>query len=427
MPYRSDDPFLSLLRSLSGTHVHFFPKSGNAGDGFIAHATYELFKRHGIEFTTHRQTDSVEGQTVLIGGGGNLVEGRYNDVADLIRRHAKNNKIILLPHTIVGFADVLSETHRNLTVFCREPVSYRMALLNGASPENTYLSHDVTFFLDDDYFLHFSGDESGILKALRTDGETTGQVKVSEDNVDMSLSWNGDLWTSPDFSAHVTNSMAAFVAPFETVQTDRLHVSILSAFLKKNVYLLPNAYYKNRAIFEHSLQPRFPKVQFVNTSAKLDELMAPASSLPPPTPEGHSGAGNASAITDLEIALEAQKQHSNELEAALERETVWRENAQRTLQLKQYQWEERLGALRARIEQADEEKAASMETLKEREKVLMLQMAARDASAAHAQKHLTEILHSTSWRLASPLRVIALLIPLKIRLKFRGIIRPSSR
>jgi exopolysaccharide biosynthesis predicted pyruvyltransferase EpsI len=426
MPYRSDDPFLSLLRSLSGTRVHFFPKSGNAGDGFIAHATYELFKTQGIEFTTHRQTDSVEGQTVLIGGGGNLVEGRYNDVADLIRRHAKNNKIILLPHTIVGFADVLSETHRNLTVFCREPVSYRMALLNGASTANTHLSHDVTFFLDDDYFSRFSVKESGTLKALRTDGEATGQVQVSEDNVDMSLSWNGDLWTSPDFCSHVTDSMAAFVAPFETVQTDRLHVSILSAFLQKNVFLLPNAYYKNRAIFEHSLQPRFPKVQFVNTSAKLDELIAPASSLLPLALE-HSGIGNASAKVDLEIALEAQKQHSNELEAALERETVWREDAQRTLQLKQYQWEERLGDLRARIEQAGEEKAAAMETLKEREKILMLQMAARDAVAAHAQKHLNEILHSTSWRLASPLRVIALLIPLKIRLKFRGIIRPLSR
>ena len=422
MPYRSDDPFLVLLKSLSGKNVHFFPKSGNAGDGFIAHATYELFRSHGINFITHHQTDTVEGETVLIGGGGNLVEGRYNEVAELIRRHAEKNQIVLLPHTIVGFADVLAETHRNLTVFCREPVSYQMALLNGASPMQTHLSHDVTFFLDDDYFSRFFGRGEGILKALRTDGETTGQVKISEDNLDMSLSWNGDLWTSPDFCAHVTNSMAAFAAPFETVQTDRLHVSILSAFLKKNVYLLPNAYYKNRAIFEHSIRPRFPKVHFVDTSKDLNEW-APLS-----MPQLHYEK-NASLVAELKSTVDVQKKQIEDLKIALERETSLRENAQRSLQLKRQRWEEKLesyraalDALRAREERWEEKLEsyrAALDALRAREELLTAELATREGQ-------LAAVWHSTSWRLARPLRAIARRVPLTLRSRIRKILRPSA-
>jgi exopolysaccharide biosynthesis predicted pyruvyltransferase EpsI len=419
MPYRSNDPFLSLLRSLSGTHVHFFPKSGNSGDGFIAHATYELFKAHGIKFTTHRQTDTVEGETILIGGGGNLVEGRYGDVANLIRRHSKNNKIILLPHTIVGFADVLSETHRNLTVFCREPVSYQMALLNGASPANTHLSHDVAFFLNDEYFSKFFDSGAGVLQAWRTDGEMAGQLEIPEGNIDISLSWNGDLWTSPDFCLNVTNSMAAFIAPFETVQTDRLHVAILSAYLRKNVFLSPNAYYKNRAIFEHSLEPRFSKVNFLNISKNTDEVFEPV--LAPSHNSERLRGDNAGAVSaaEWERMVEVQKQHASELEAALERETSMRENAQRALQLKKQQWEDSMSDLRSRFESVSSSHAVALDRLKAREKELTLQLAA-------CNEQLIEILRSTSWRLASPLRIVARAFPVGLRSKIRSIIRPLS-
>jgi exopolysaccharide biosynthesis predicted pyruvyltransferase EpsI len=267
---KQNDPFLRFLSSLSGEHVHFYPKSGNAGDGFITYATYLLFKRYGITFTIHRQEDDVEKQTVLIGGGGNLVQGRYGDVAELIRRLGAKNKVVVLPHTIVGFAEVLAETRRNLTVFCRERVSYDLALAHGSNPTSTYLSEDIVFFLEDDHFKeHFQSGE-GTLIAAREDGETSGSFHVPPGNIDISMSWNGDLWGSEDLARHSTHAMAAYIAPYETVVTDRLHVAILSAFLQKRVFMLPNAYYKNRAVFEHSLKPRFPKVRFVNTLPTID-------------------------------------------------------------------------------------------------------------------------------------------------------------
>lgn len=418
MPYRSDDPFLSLLQSLSGTHVHFFPKSGNSGVGFIAHVTYELFKKHGIKFTAHRQTDIVEGETILIGGGGNLVEGRYEDVAELIRRHAESNKIILLPHTIVGFADILAETHRNLTVFCREPVSYQMALLNGASPENTHLSHDVAFFLGDEYFSRFFGGGNGILQALRSDGEAVGQLTIPDGNIDISLSWNGDLWTSPDFCSHVTNSLAAFIAPFETVQTDRLHISILSAYLKKNVFLLPNAYYKNRAVFEHSLKPRFPQIKFLNTSRNIEEVVEPVQVLHR-AQRLHVEQVDGQSAVEGELAFETLKRHASELEAALERETSLREHAQRTLQLKKQLWEDNVRDLREQFESSSSAQAAALVKLKARERELTSQLAACD-------EQLAAVLRSTSWRLAFPFRAAARAFPAGLRSKIRNIIHPSS-
>lgn len=253
---------LKFLEKISGSVVHFYPKSGNAGDGFITYATHLIFEKYNISYVAHHQEDYVEDQLVLIGGGGNLVEGKYQDVAELIKKLAPKNKVVVLPHTIVGYADILKETYRNLVVFCREPISYYKTLANGANPENTHLSQDITFYLSDDHFAEFYLPGSGELNVFRSDGESTGLYDRNFSVNDISLSWNGDIWASPKFCEYVTKSLAAYIAPYETVCTDRLHIGILSAFLGKKVRLLPNSYFKNQAIFDHSLSRRFSNVMF---------------------------------------------------------------------------------------------------------------------------------------------------------------------
>ncbi|MEP9385692.1 polysaccharide pyruvyl transferase family protein [Mesorhizobium sp. KR9-304] len=265
-----EDAFLQFLRSISGRHVDFFPNPGNAGDGVIAYATYEMFRRYNISVTPHRQEETVGADLVLAGGGGNLVEGRYNQMADIIRRHSHVERVVLLPHTIVGFADVLAQTHTNLTVFCREPVSYDLALANGASKERTFLSQDMALFLSDDHFSEFFQPGSGTLRALRKDGESAKTIPVGPDNIDLSLSWNGDLWGSGRFSMYVTKSLAAYLARYALVQTDRMHLAILGALLQKQVHLLPNAYFKSEAVFRHSLQERFPQLRFIDDPSAIE-------------------------------------------------------------------------------------------------------------------------------------------------------------
>jgi exopolysaccharide biosynthesis predicted pyruvyltransferase EpsI len=345
------DPVIAWLRSMSGKHIHFFPNPGNAGDGFIAHATYELFSRFGVSYTAYKGSEIAQGDPVVIGGGGNLVEGRYTDVATLVRNHSER-QVVLLPHTIVGYADIVAKTADKLTLFIRDPVSHALALANGADPKRTFLSHDLTFFLNRSVLAPFHKLGKGILYALRTDRESSGVLAISPDNIDLSLSWCGDLWSDPLFCKMSTESLASYIAQFESVLTDRLHISILSAMLGKQVTMLPNSYFKNRAVWEHSLQSRFPNLRFVNvlpTNCRNDP-----SEFPP------------------QLAAE-RRSH----EEALGRETCRREDAERSL------------------EHACQELAEKDQKLAE-----------RDQELAEKEKQLLAVIGSRSWRFTTPLRWI---------------------
>lgn len=260
-----NDPLRKLLSQLSGQTVRFFPHSGNLGDGYITYATLLLFDQYKIKYTTHHQNQCFDNELIVIGGGGNFIEGRYEDVAKLIWEHRKTNQIILLPQTIVGYQEVLKETYNNLTVFCRENVSYKSILESGANPEKVYLSHDTTFFLPIDHFAQKNMNGRGTLNAFRQDGESI--YKESSEswpvgNIDISRAWNGDVWISGEFVRSATQSMADFICQYEKICTDRLHVAIMSAFLGRTVEFFPNAYFKNSAVYGHSIKSRFPNVQF---------------------------------------------------------------------------------------------------------------------------------------------------------------------
>ncbi|WP_342628091.1 polysaccharide pyruvyl transferase family protein [Nguyenibacter vanlangensis] len=456
-----DDPFIKFLKSIEGSTVHFFPKSGNAGDGFISSITYHLFEHFNIKYISHPQSDTVEDALVLIGGGGNLIEGRYHDVYDLIQRHVARNRVVLLPHSIVGFSSILEQTFGSLTVFCRDAVSWRLALLNGANPERTHLSHDVTFFADDTYFSRYLTPGKGTLQALRTDGEAAGVARISEKNQDISLSWNGDLWTSPVFCHQVTASLAAFLSQFESVYTDRLHISILSAFLGKRVFLAPNAYFKNRAVHEHSMAVRFPNVQFFNTLPTVEEDEAPAAERPELAPAGSEldYVGTISdlqkSVSELQDALVRSKAEYDEKTGLLEgeladgasalsvatqnlmrtqeelahyreslaREVALRSQTDRQIELQRHQFEE--------ILEARDALEADLRNEQQREERLRADEARLRADAArkivgleenirHLQREISVLRSSTSWRVTASLRNVGEMIPGRVRGWMRG-------
>lgn len=412
------DPLLDFFASLAGQHVHFFPKSGNAGDGLITHATYQLFERFNISYTAYHQSETAIGEPVLIGGGGNLIEGRYTDVADLIRRHTPH-KIVLLPHTVVGYTDIVAKTHDNLILFLRDPVSHALAMANGASKANTFLSHDIAFFLEQDHFAKFQNRGKGILHALRQDGESAGALPIGPKNFDLSLSWNGDIWIDREFCRASTESLASFIAQYDSVLTDRLHISILSSMLGKRVTLLPNAYFKNRAIYEHSMRPRFPQTRFINV-------------LP-----------TALSTFDGYLDADARLSHSE----VLKQETVRRESAERTLQLCRDELEEKMDMLaqleervaefasekkhvqvaldekietvmqlerqiselsdeKGRIQHALSERVAAVALLEEEGVVLHQKIAQLSQQSASATAAVAGLYQSKSWRVTAPLRKI---------------------
>jgi exopolysaccharide biosynthesis predicted pyruvyltransferase EpsI len=233
---------LDLFMSLRGTEIVYIANPGNAGDGFISFATMELLHAHGVKFLSRGIDYQGENKIILFGGGGNLIEGRYLSMATAVRRNAQLNECYVLPQSSFGFSDLCRFTEANLTIFCREPISYRGVLAAGGNPERVHLAHDMTFYLScfGDRITQDPARKPSILFALRTDGEATDDV-IPLENKDLSLTLEGADWGNRKVAFHSSMLVASQIQQFDVVVTDRLHIAIMSAFLGKKVLLGPNA------------------------------------------------------------------------------------------------------------------------------------------------------------------------------------------
>ncbi len=126
----------------------------------------------------------------------------------------------------------------------------------------------MTFYLSQSTFSEFRCEGKGTLYCLREDEERTDD-ETHPENIDLSLSWNGGWWTNEALCKASTYSLAAAISKFNRVVTDRLHIAILSAMLGKEVLMGSNSYFKNEAVFEHSIKPRFPNVAFYGSRREL--------------------------------------------------------------------------------------------------------------------------------------------------------------
>ena len=73
------------LKQFRSEPVLFRPNRGNACDALIAHATIGLLRDCGVAYLDIDEFDDVDGQVVLYGGGGNLVE-LYDDASSALSR-----------------------------------------------------------------------------------------------------------------------------------------------------------------------------------------------------------------------------------------------------------------------------------------------------------------------------------------------------
>lgn len=265
--------FLACIKADQTEPVYYVANPGNAGDAAIALGTFHLFDRLGLDYETLSSEDlpKLEGKTILFGGGGNLIEGRYSDLYNIIGRYVEANRCIVLPHTIFGYEDLISRVKDgNLTVFCREETSYNLCVMeNGLDNGNIFLDDDLAFSIDEEFLRPFREKAGqGTANCFRTDSEASGLHPVPGDNRDISYSWNGALWFDKDLTESVVRSLLIYLSGFESVRTDRLHVAILGTLIGRTVFLYPNFYYKNRSVFEMSLK-KYPNTYFINTSTDL--------------------------------------------------------------------------------------------------------------------------------------------------------------
>lgn len=292
-----------FLKKYSGQNIVYCPNPGNAGDAIIAYATFKLFEKLGIHIKIINYADQIENQIIFYAGGGNLVECKYKDTFHFIKNnHAQNREIVLLPHTVHGYDDLLLSTE-NLTIFCREKVSYEYLSFIGFPGERLFLAHDMAFSLGDVDFEQYKNKGKGIANCFRTDQESSKSFDIPDNNVDISLIWVGDFWHRPKFAKNVTHNLASYLSDFNTVKTDRLHIAILAAMMGKQVIMYPNNYYKNKAVFNYSIKERWKNVSFIEFETQNDQLALK-----------HENKIHGERIKQLESELEEKIKYITELE-----------------------------------------------------------------------------------------------------------------
>jgi exopolysaccharide biosynthesis predicted pyruvyltransferase EpsI len=237
------------LSEYSRKEVDFYRFPGNYGDSVIWHGTMELLTSLDIQ-VRYVEINSLQNSNILlIDGGGNLVD-YYTDVKQfLLMKPDVYSQIVILPHSIMGEAqaNVLNSVSSNLTVFCRERVSAEF-LRAKLTKAKVYLWHDCAFY---NRFIPVPAG-SGELNAFRSDRESVLETKPTN-SVDLS---------ADGYARKPLQELIALIQGYQQVNSDRLHIAILSTLLGKTVKLFPNSYYKNKAVFEYSLKT-FPNISFI--------------------------------------------------------------------------------------------------------------------------------------------------------------------
>jgi len=230
--------------------VYYLPSHGNWGDGLIREGTIKFFNALGLPYCElHRRilrrnpSSSLKGsctkRLLIYGGGGGWCD-HYSASADIVSQLAPHfSEVVVLPSTYQHCPEIA-----NVHWFARD---------DGPSLQvnpRAEFCHDMAFYLKPES----RGAGSGTGWFMRTDRESLNRFPIPQDNIDLSLMGN---YQKPGKVFFET------LDAYAVIHTDRLHVAIAAALLGKSVFLYPGAYFKNQAVWQSSIQSRFPKVTLV--------------------------------------------------------------------------------------------------------------------------------------------------------------------
>lgn len=252
---------IDFLSSFNNIKIKYVANPGNAGDSLIAAGTLALFRKLNLDFKICNIRNTFHGDTIIYGGGGNLIK-HYDNLKNFLRENHQNNKIIVLPHTIYDCSDLLNSVGSNIYIFAREEISYEYIKDNMNNPENAFLSNDMAFHFDD---LDFYKQQcyTGECNAFRLDLEKT-DIQIPRGNKDISNDFMFKQNTlNEDYINISTNNMFSYLCKFDTINTNRLHVAIAGSLLGRKVNLYANSYFKNKAVFDFSIKNKFPNTSFI--------------------------------------------------------------------------------------------------------------------------------------------------------------------
>jgi exopolysaccharide biosynthesis predicted pyruvyltransferase EpsI len=245
----------SLRKRTRGKTIYYVANPGNWGDGLIRAGTLKFFAERGFSvieqpYKSFRRRlwarpsawlKAVErDRSVLLFGGGGAWCDLW-DVSAYVKRIAPHfSATVVLPSTLQRDCRAIPATF-----FCRDdgPSLER-------NPQATFCD-DMAFCLGMQPGGRDAVQEAGFF--FRTDKESAALERVPAQNRDLSTE-----------GSHMSEPAAFFAAlgEYAVIHTDRLHVAIAAALLRRTVHLYEGRYFKNEAVFNASLAQNFPSVQF---------------------------------------------------------------------------------------------------------------------------------------------------------------------
>lgn len=254
---RTREVLSRVLAPLSGKKVVLLVNRGNRGDGVIHMGGRELLRSLGLKWEEIYQPNapvSVAADALLVFGNGAFCRSTHSMVGLIGRYSGQVGQVIILPASFdlrcTAVRRFALSWDRRFVVFCRERRSFDALGAASVSPAQLLLSHDLAFHADLRHWATRPGN--GTVGIFRRDGEAVF------DRRPRGLPGT-DISRGPDSEPEV---LLDYVARYAVVHTDRTHAAITAAMMGREVWLYRNSYFKNQAIFEHSLF-RWPRVHFV--------------------------------------------------------------------------------------------------------------------------------------------------------------------
>lgn len=221
MPLLPPAHFAHVLEPLRGKRIGFIRPSGNVGDLLIEMATFQLFKKFGLNWKVVDLKQPPDVDELVFGGGGNM--GNFYQANWDLRSQALSSG---LPVTILPQSFITSENRPFRRVYVRERSSLEL-YPSGVLAPDLALGLEYTTSIEPRY-------DMGIF--IRRDCElNVKRPWLSRDPV--------RLCSTPE-------QYLQLAAQYGRIITDRLHFAISGLILGRDTTILPNSYHKNRSMHE---------------------------------------------------------------------------------------------------------------------------------------------------------------------------------
>lgn len=238
-----------LLAEFRGRDIVALLNRGNRGDGVIHLGGRQFLSQIGIAHREVRETDdlaTMHGDVLLVYGAGALSRGTHSLPRLLPTLAPRFKEIVILPSSfditeprVRAFAETWDARY---SVFCREMVSFDALRRLGAKPKVLLMGHDLAFHADlGEWAARPARGRAGL---FRRDNEAAyGRLPRDFDAL--------------EDASHGTDReperLLDYVARFAEIHTDRCHGAITGAMMGRRVVFYRNNYFKNQAIYDHSL------------------------------------------------------------------------------------------------------------------------------------------------------------------------------